>query len=209
MATEEKKIKDVVIIGMGGHAKVVADIVLASGDNIRGFLDKSDISDTFLGYPVLGTDEEYRQFLDCYFVIAIGSAYVRKKIARLLSGVKWYTAIHPSAVISRIDAVIDEGTMIMANAVINSGASIGRHCIINTQAVIEHDDIVEDYAHISVGAKLAGAVHVGEGTHVGIGASVIEGKYVVGNSVVGAGAVVISDIQEPGTYVGVPAYKLK
>ena len=97
----------------------------------------------------------------------------------------------------------------MANTVINPCASIGRHCIVNTASVIEHDDVIADYVHISVGAKLGGTVSVGEQTWVGIGAVVNNNISVYNRCIIGAGAVVVKDIKESGTYVGVPARKIK
>ena len=97
----------------------------------------------------------------------------------------------------------------MANAVINPCAKIGRHCIISSAAVVEHDNTIEDYAHISVGAKLGGTVSIGEQTWVGIGAVVSNNISICPRCMIGAGAVVIHDIKESGTYVGVPARKIK
>lgn len=197
----------VVIIGASGHGKVIADIILKSGDSVVGFLDdNSDLGAEFIGCPVLGKISEAANYQEYKFVIAIGNADIRERIANELD-VVWYTAIHPTAVISSIGVEIGEGTVVMANAVINSDAKIGEHCIINTGAVVEHDDSIEDFAHISVGAKLAGNVTIGRKSWIGIGAQVIQGKTVGAEILIGAGAVVIEDIHEKGTYVGVPARK--
>ncbi len=201
--------REVVIIGAGGHAKVVADIILKSGDKLIGFLDDRACGSDFCGFPVMGKVEAYTDFRDKMFVIAIGSAQVREKIAEELKAVHWYTAIHPSAVISELDVTIDEGTVIMANAVVNPGARIGRHCIINTGAIIEHDNQIRDYAHISVGAKLAGTVIIGSHTWIGAGAAVNNNISVCSNCIIGTGSVVIRNIEEEGTYAGVPAKKIK
>lgn len=99
----------------------------------------------------------------------------------------------------------NQGTVVMANAVINPGAVIGKHCIINTGAIVEHDNTIEDYVHVSVGAKLAGNVHVGRKTWVGIGATVKNNVSVCEDCMIGAGAVVINNIVEKGTYIGIPA----
>ena len=96
----------------------------------------------------------------------------------------------------------------MANACINSSAKIGKHCIINTGAIIEHDNIIEDYVHISPQVALGGTIKVGENTHVGIGATVKNNIEICSNCIIGAGAVVVKDIIEKGTYVGVPAKKI-
>lgn len=201
--------KNVIIVGASGHGKVIADIVQKSGDTVLGFLDDNPVpTNTFIGFPVLGTVDRYKEYAnEAWFIVAIGNAAIRESISKQLHGVSWYTAIHPAAVIAGIDVDIGEGTAVMANAVINSGARIGRHCIINSSAVVEHDNLLEDYAHVSVGVKLAGTVRVGKSTWVGIGASVSNNINICGNCMIGAGSVVIRDIGEAGTYVGVPAKK--
>lgn len=199
--------KDVIIIGTGGHAKVIADIVLCSGDNLVGFLTSDRDKTTFIDRPVLGTDADYAKYTGCCFVIAIGDSRARERIASSMTGAKWYTAIHPSAVVSSLGVHIGEGSAVMANAVINPFAKTGAHCIINTGAIVEHDNVIGDYAHISVGAKLAGTVHVGDHTWVGVGASVRNNISICDGCIIGAGAVVVKDIASPGIYVGVPAEK--
>ena len=198
---------DVIIVGCGGHAKVIADIVLHSGDRLRGFLVADNAMDTYLGIPILGTDSCYEKYLDCRFIIGIGDAEIRERLTRFMDKATWYTAIHPSAIVSDLDTNIADGTVVAANAVINPGAVIGKHCIINTGAVIEHDDVIGDYVHVSVGSKLAGHVHVGSFSHVGIGSSVRENIQICDHCMIGAGAVVISNLQSPGVYYGVPCSK--
>ena len=200
----------VIIIGASGHGKVVADVVIQAGDQVIGFLDdNTDIGDTFVGFPVLGTVDKFTNYLGSKFIVAIGNAKIRESIVETLQGVSWYTAIHPKAVISKIDTAVGEGTVIMAEAVINAGARIGRHCIINTSAVIEHDNRIEDFVHISVGAKLAGTVHVGKGTWIGIGVTVSNNVEICEDCMIGAGAVVVDDTKITGIYVGIPAKRLK
>ena len=202
--------KSVIVIGASGHGKVVADIIRCAGDEVAGFLDDNKKSlNNFIGYPVLGSVTEYEKFLESYFVVAIGNAEIRQKIADRLQGVKWYTAIHPSAVISQIDVEIGEGTVVMANAVVNSGVSIGKHCIINSGAVVEHDNIIEDFVHISVGVKLAGTVHIGKRSWIGIGAVISNNISVCPDCMIGAGGVVVQDVSESGIFVGVPVKKLE
>ena len=138
------------------------------------------------------------------FVIAIGNANIRERMTNEINA-KWYTAIHPTAVISSIGVEIGEGTVVMANTVINSDAKVGKHCIINTGAIIEHDNVIEDLVHISVGVKLAGSVKVGRKTWIGIGAQVIQGKTVGAETMIGAGATVIGNIPSKCTAVGCPA----
>lgn len=201
--------KDVIIIGTGGHAKVVADIVLSSRDHLVGFLTSDDSKDDFMGWPVLGRDTEYYKFADCHFVIAIGNPGVRERISNSMDCAKWYTAIHPTASVSAVHTSIGGGSVIMANAVVNPYAQIGSHCIINSNATVEHDNKIENFVHISVGAKLAGTVRIGKRTWIGVGATVSNGISVCQDCMIGAGAVVVKDIEISGTYVGIPAQKIK
>lgn len=198
----------VILVGAGGHAKVIADIVLKSGDQLLGFLDDDPTKTSVLGYPVLGRIEEWERFSkEAKFLLAIGNNHVRETLAETLK-VDWYTAIHPSAQIG-IDVVIGEGTAVMANAVINPGARIGKHCIVNTASVIEHDNRIEDYVHVSVGTKLGGTVRIGKASWIGIGATVRNNVTICSDCLVGAGAVVVKDLFEPGVYVGVPIKKVR
>lgn len=202
--------KSVVIIGASGHGKVIADIIVTSKDIVEGFLDDADDvqGKKIIGFPVLGKTADYVNYKDCEFVIAIGNPYIRERIANELP-VKWYTAIHPTAVISSLDVEIGEGTVVMANAVVNPSAKIGKHCIINTGAIVEHDNILEDYVHLSPNVTLAGIVKVGKSTHIGAGSCTKQVLNIASDCVIGAGSVIVKDITESGTYVGVPARKIK
>ncbi len=197
-----------IILGGGGHGKVVADIARKLGYREIAFLDDTHIG-TVMGYPVLGGIADAEQFLDgnTEYVIAIGGNATRKRIAQC-HDLPWATLIHPTAVIGT-QADIGTGTVVMANAVVNPCARIGAHCILNTACVVEHDNVIGDYTHISPRAALAGTVTIGEGTHVGIGATVKNNVTICGGCTIGAGAVVVKQIEESGTYVGVPARKIK
>lgn len=202
--------KNVVIIGASGHGKVVADIIQKSKDRVVGFLDDNPYMETtYIGLPVLGTVNDYTKYKEyAEFVIAIGNASIREKIANSLKNVVWYTAIHPTAILSDIGVTIGKGSVVMANAVINSDSHIGNQCIINTGAIVEHDNQIDDYVHVSVGVRLAGTVKVGKSTWIGIGAVVKNNVNICSNCMIGAGAVVVDDVKEAGTYVGVPARKV-
>ena len=209
--------KKVVIIGAGGHAKVIVDIIEKSQDIVLGFLDDNiekgtiiannedlkvigDLNDRF-SLPVTHSDLE--------FVIAIGDNKRRKEVAeKNVPNIKFYTAIHPSTNIG-IDVSIEEGTVIMANSCINASAKIGKHCIINTGAIIEHDNIIKDYVHVSPNATLCGTVTVGELTHIGASATVKNNTNITQNCIIGAGTIVIKNIDEEGTYIGVPAKRMR
>lgn len=202
--------EQVIVIGASGHGKVVADIILSCGDTLLGFLDDNEtLPDEIDGIPVLGKISNYGKYSNAAFVIAIGNSAIREKIARQLDSVRWYTAIHPTAVVSQLNTQIGEGSVVMANAVVNPSAHIGKHCIINTSAVVEHDNRISDFAHVSVGAKLGGTVSIGNHTWVGIGATASNNVSVCDHCMIGAGTVIIHDIKESGTYVGIPARKIK
>lgn len=201
--------KKVIIIGAGGHSKVIADIVRKCGDEVVGFLDdNTELPETVGGMKNLGCVSNIEKYKgDCCFFVGIGNNRVRKLIDEKYDA-EWYTAVHPSAVIAA-DAEIGEGTAVMANAVVNPSAKVGRHCIINTGAVIEHDNRLGNYVHVSPNGTLCGTVTVGECTHIGAGAVVKNNISICENVVIGAGAAAVKNITEQGTYVGVPAKRLK
>ena len=206
--------KKIIIIGASGHARVIADIIKESNDKLIGFLDDSQDKQGKIIYEdkkVLGTTDEsvIEKYKDNYFIIGIGSNRVRKAIAQKYPNLKWYTAIHPCAVIGS-DVSIDKGTTIMAGTVINIGSKIGKHCIINTGSTLDHDNVLEDYVHISPGSHLAGTVIIGEETWVCTGVTIINNITIGNNNIIGAGATVLKNIKESnGTYVGVPVRKIK
>lgn len=100
------------------------------------------------------------------------------------------------------------GTVVMAGAIINCCSRIGEGCIVNTGATIDHDNVIEDYVHISPGVHTAGTVEIGKGTWIGIGGVVSNNVNITSGCMIGAGAVVVEDITEAGTYVGVPSRKV-
>ena len=198
----------VILIGGSGHAKVVIDCIRAAGDAPMGILDDGIAPGTkVLDVPVLGPTDRWQEFTQYKFIIAIGSNAVRARLAATMQ-VSWHTAVHPQAVVSDY-ATLGQGTVVMPGAVINAGAAVGDHCIINTRAVVEHDCRLDDFVHISPCAALGGTVSVGAGTHLGIGASVRNNLSLCKDCVIGAGATVVKDITQPGTYAGVPARKIK
>ena len=197
-----------IIVGAGGHGKVIADNALKNGYTEIRFVD-DHASGACMGFPIIGVCDDLRELNDgrTDFVIGIGNNAVRKLIAEKYD-VNWVTVVHPSAQIA-VNVSVGKGTVVMAGAVVNACAVIGEHCIINTGAVVEHDNIIGDYVHISPKAALGGTVRVGEQTHIGIGAVVRNNIDICDGCVVGAGAAVVKNIEKAGTYVGVPARKIQ
>lgn len=200
--------KKLIIVGAGGHGKVIADIALNMKYSDIEFLDDNTAIISCMGFPVSGKVSEANKNLDADFIVAIGDSSIREKVQRNLEEKNFEikTLKHPKAVIGN-DVIIGKGSVVMAGAVINSGTVIGKGCIVNTGATIDHDNMIGDFVHISVGAHLAGNVKIGRSTWIGAGAIISNNIEVCENVLIGAGAVVIKDIVEPGTYVGVPARK--
>ena len=206
--------KEIILLGAGGHAAVILDILKAQITNgekikIKGLLDDSNKKEC-MGYPILGSTLEANDFNEenTYFIIAIGSNEIRYNLSEKYGHLKFFTAIHPSAIIGS-QVAIGDGTVVMPNAVINANSQIGQHVIINTGAIVEHDNLIGDYVHLSPNATLCGTVRVKPLTHIGAGATVIQGKMIGMQSIVGAGATVITDIPDGVVAAGTPAKVIK
>lgn len=201
------------IFGSGGHGRVVADAAEASGqwDAIVFFDGKwPDLQQSGV-WDVVGGQHELLRDADQFdgVVVAIGNNTVRLQIQHALTeaGGKLATIIHPAAAISR-HASIGTGSVVFAGAVVNIGAKIGEACIINTGATIDHDCVLHDGVHVSPGANLAGATTVGRASWIGIGACTRQVISIGANVMVGAGGVVVNDVEDGVVVVGNPAKKL-
>ncbi len=196
-----------IIIGAGGHAKVVVDCIEEEKKyEITSLIDDAPPMSFISFYKIDKRDME-NNYQSINAIIAIGNPKHRKKIANQLKS-NFVMTIHPSAVVSK-HAKIGEGCQIFATAVINAAASIGNHCIINTGAIVEHDCILGNFVHIAPNATLGGGVSIGESSHVGMGATVLQNITVGKNVIIGAGAVVTKDISDNCTVVGIPAKPIK
>lgn len=199
------------ILGAGGHGKVAADAALKTEKYRRVcFLDDADIKQC-MNFPVIGRcDQVFDKVRTCEIFVAIGNANVRKRFIEKLEaqGAEIATLIHPDAVVGR-SVQIGIGSIVMAGAVLNSECKLGKGCIVNTCSSVDHECCIGDYVHISVGAHVAGAVDIGSGTWIGAGAVVNNNLHITDSCMIGSGAVVIKNIEEKGTYVGVPARRIK
>ncbi len=200
------------VIGAGGHAKVVIDALLASGCAVPGCYDDDPAllgSEPVPGVPVVGGSSSlvsnWRKGLKV--VIAIGENGLRRRLS-VLWDVEYGVALAPSAVLGR-GVAAGPGAMILPSATVNIDSIIGSHAILNTSCSIDHDCRVGDYAHVAPGCALGGNVVVGEGAFLGIGTRVIPGIRIGRWSIVGAGAVVTKDVPDNCTAVGVPARVIK
>mgnify|MGYP000861907379 CR=1 FL=1 len=198
----------IVILGAGGHGRVIADAVRARGGDFLGFLD--DRKQAATGLPVLGRITQAEDFARrALFIIGVGDNAARAALADRFAGIlRFAVAVHPGAVLAP-DVVLGEGTVVMPGAVLNTGTVVGKHCIVNTAATADHDCVLEDFVHLSPGAHLAGEIRVGARGWVGAGAVVVNGARLCADCRIGAGGVVIHGLTQPGTYVGVPVRRLE
>lgn len=207
----------VVIVGAGGHGKVVLEILRAAGGRYQaaGFIDATPslAGSTIVGTPVLGPANllpKLRQQKIRHAVIAIGDNRARQRYAAFVreQGFELINAIHPSACISPT-ATLGANIVIAAHAVVCTEARLGDSVILNTSAVVDHECEICEAAHICPGAHLAGRVRVGTGAWIGLGSNVIQCLSIGEHAIVGAGAVVIRDVPAHATVVGVPARVIK
>lgn len=199
----------VIIIGTGGHARVVLDAARSwfPEDIIAALDDSADrIGSIWHGLPVSGpiTLDAVAHIGAESAVIAIGDNRARAAIAARLAGTRWSCVRHASAVVAS-DAVVEPGAVIMAGAIVQPGAVIGAHAIVNTGASVDHDCQVGSFAHVAPGVRLCGNVTVGDGTLIGVGAVVTPGVRIGAWATVGAGAVVVRNVPDRVTVTGVPA----
>lgn len=203
----------VIIIGAGGHARVLISSLNILGRRLEGVLHPdTKIAGQFVaGIPIIGDDDEILRFDPLYVQLVNGvgstsSSYKRREIfLRFKSmGYSFASVIHPSAQIMP-HVRLEEGVQIMAGAILQTGCVIGADAIINTGAILDHDCVVGDHVHIAPGATLSGNVRVGAMAHVGTSATVIQGVRIGSGATIGAGAVVTGDIPENMIACGVPA----
>ncbi len=203
----------VLIIGAGGHAQVVADILMRAheaGGPLEpvGYLDDNPslYGQNLMGLPVLGSLTVLAQVSHDALVVGIGDNSVRQSLFEWLQqqGERFIVARHPSAVIAP-DVRIGPGSMICAGSVVNPGSIVEANVILNTGCTVDHHNHIGRHVHIAPGSHLGGEVTIGEGTLIGIGATVMPRRRIGAWSVVGASALVHEDLPDRVTVVGVPA----
>ena len=200
----------VVVIGAGGHAKSVLDVIHEHGGwDIVGLTDSDPTSRLVGGCVVLGTDDvlaKSRREGATHVIVAIGHNQDRRRLAARArqEGFTVATVISPAAHVSN-SARLGNGIVVMPGAVIGAEVVIDDLVIVNTGASIDHDCMIGEAAHVAPGAVLAGNVRVGACTTIGVGASVIPGIEIGENVTIGAGAAVVHDLPNDVIAVGVPA----
>jgi sugar O-acyltransferase (sialic acid O-acetyltransferase NeuD family) len=200
----------IVVIGAGGHARVVIDALQCAGLDVEGVAGLTPVANV-LDVPYLGTDDSIlaRKRESVRLANGIGSIDATGTRAAVFDrfvalGYEFVRVIHPTAVIAR-SAHLGHGAQVMAGAVIQPAARLGKNVLVNTLASVDHDCVIGDHVHIAPGATLSGGVIVETGAHIGAGAVVLQGRTVGAGAVVGGGAVVHRDVAAGATVIGVPA----
>lgn len=194
--------KAVILLGGGGHAKVVADLLMLMQVSVLGVVNKNSMNDqsTFRNWPLLGEDDVVKQYSAQTTDLVNGIGVLPKQSLRaerfqyfVNQGYHFLSMIHPHAVVAQ-GVILAQGVQVMAGAIIQPDTVIGENTIVNTSASVDHDCQVGANCHIAPGAVLCGGVKVGDNVFVGTGVSIIQGIAVGEHAVIGAGAVVTRDV---------------
>ncbi len=197
----------IVVLGYGGHAKVIMDSIVSMNEyEIVGY---TDVEDKKADIEYLGNDDCLEELFNKGISTAVigmgylGKGTLRDDLYKLVKKIGYNVPaiIDKSAILSRQDVSIGEGTFIAKRAVINPGVKIGNCCIINTGGIVEHDCEVGDFSHVSVSTVLCGEVTVGSHCFIGANSTVIQCRTIGDNCIVGAGSVVRRDMRDNERYV--------
>lgn len=206
-----------IILGAGGHARVLLRLMLDRSEKVLGLTDADADKQggSVFGVPVIGGDDAVLGYLPetIRLVNGVGGTSRMDKRVRLFEHFKnlnyaFASLIHPSAVIAS-DVTLSEGVQVMAGGIIQTGTVVGADTIVNTRVSVDHDCLIGSHVHLAPGAVLCGHVQVGDGAFIGAGAVIVQGVCIGRNSVVGVGAVVLHDVPEGVTVVGVPARSMR
>jgi len=205
----------IVVVGGGGHAKVVVGVLKKLHFEIVGYTDPQDRG-TILGMPYLGNDDILAEFAsrrsDCGAVLGLGKIDASPTRRRLQAevealGFEFPVIVSPHAVVNE-EVALGPGTVVFDGAVINSGATTGRSCIINTNSTVEHDCRLGENVHIASGSIVSGGVSIGADCMIGAGSTIVQDVTMCPDCLIGAGSTVIRDIAAPGIYAGNPARRI-
>jgi len=204
----------IILLGVGGHASVLVDVIQLLGYNILGYTNPIPIDDRHFidDLTYLGPDEQITQHSinEIQLVNGLGSVgpiIKRKQLFQYFTqlGYSFANLCHPSAIISTSHVHCDQGLQALANSVINTHSIIGTNVILNTGAIIEHHCTIGDHCHIAPGAVVCGHCRIGDAVHVGANATINQGILIGNGAVIASGSVVISDVKPGQLMTGVPA----
>lgn len=192
----------VIILGAGGHAKVVAETLLQSGRTVLGVVDPNfEKNSKWFGLNVIGGDDEIFTYSSSEVLLVNGIGALPGKMLRWniadkmrSKGFKFATVVHPSAIVAS-DVIIDEGAQVMAGVVIQPGSSIGKDVIVNTMVSVDHDCKIGANCHLAPRSVLSGCVSIGKSVHFGTGSIAVQNISIGDNVVVAAGSIVYEDLE--------------
>lgn len=211
--------RDVILLGAGGHAKVLLDALLLAGIGVKGIVDPvlAGTSALWRGIPVIGNDDDLLRLNPDQLILVngTGSLPANSLRQRLYSrftkaGFQFMNVVHPSTLIG-CGVELGEGVQIMAGAIVQADTTIGNNSIINTGALLDHDCAIGSNVHVAPGVVVSGGVAIGEGTHIGTGSSIVQGISIGKGAIVGAGTVVVKDVPDRHKLLGQaprPLFKL-
>ena len=207
----------VIVLGAGGHARVLIDTLLTTDINVVGItsINPKDINKELNGINVIGDDEVISRYSpeSVHLVNGIGSTGEIEKRKELFDyfkerGYSFASVIHPSAVISP-DVQLNEGVQVMAGTVIQTGSKIKKNTIINTKVSVDHDCIIGSHVHLAPGVTISGGVQVADDVLIGAGTTIIQGVRIGKKCSIGAGSLVLNNVKDGVTVFGVPAREVK
>jgi sugar O-acyltransferase (sialic acid O-acetyltransferase NeuD family) len=203
--------RPLIVLGAGGHAKVVIATLRAAGRAPTMVLDDDPQrwGTRALDVPVEGPVERCRHLGPHEAILAIGDNRIRRRLAAELedaTAITWATAVHPAATVDP-SVRLGPGSVVFAGAVVQPDTVVGSHVIVNTAASVDHDCSVDDFAHVGPGSHLGGHVRVGEGSLLGIGSIVLPTCTIGAWAVIGAGATVTGRVEDGWTVTGTPAQR--
>ena len=210
--------ENILILGAGGHAKVIVDIVDLEGKyNLVGIIDQNLAEKKpLLGYPLLGKEEDLPKLIKEHaikgIIIAIGDNFIRSKAATRIKEnypkLSFPSFIHPKTAIAK-DTKVGEGTVIMAGVSVNPGSTLGNFCILNTNSILDHDSSMGDFSSLAPGVTVGGDCIIGSYSAIGIGATILHGIQIGEHSVIGAAALVNKRIPPYTVAYGLPAKEIR
>lgn len=209
--------KDLVIVGAGGFGREVAWLVEQINEvskewNLIGFIDENkEMHETLInGYKVLG-GIDWLKDKDIYYVCAIGNSKIRKDIVERINKfkLKAATIIHPSVLINKKYVEVGEGCIICDSSILTVNIKLGKHVILNLDCTVGHDAILKDFVTVYPSVNISGNCIIDKCVELGTGTQIIQGKTIGENTIIGAGSVVIKNIEKNRTAVGIPAKTIK
>ncbi|KQT31160.1 hypothetical protein ASG29_14335 [Sphingomonas sp. Leaf412] len=209
--------RDIVVIGAGGHAAVVADAIRCGRDTVVAFADAdpAKIGWSLQGASIvdearIGASFDRDTYLLANGIGGVRDTTLRRRVQEQLEhdGWRFATIRHPAAIVSDHATIVD-GAQVLAGCIVQAGAHIGRGAIVNTGAIVEHDCTIGEWTHLAPAATVCGDVTIGAGSIVGARAVVIQGIRIGAETLIGAGAVVVRNFEGGGTLYGVPARPIR